>query len=153
LQAWMATERRSLPAAFGWVMQGGPVGSPTASCSGHEAQESSLRPNLLIVEDDPAMREVWQIVFGSRGWDVAVASTVAEGLASLDPPPDYLILDLSLPDGGGEAILRRVRDADLKTRVAVTTGTDDPARLRRVARLKPLNVADVWRDGMSARAG
>ena len=80
------------------------------------------------------------------------ASTVAEGLALLDPPPDYLILDLGLPDAGGEVILRRVRDAGLRTRVAITTGTDDAERLSRVKALKPevlfekpVNVADVWR--------
>jgi len=107
----------------------------------------------LIVEDDPAMREVWQVVFSRRGWDVALASTVAEGLALLDPPPDFLILDLRLPDGGGEAILRRVRDAKLKTRVAVTTGTGDAGRLCEVRGMgpealfeKPINVADVWRE-------
>jgi len=112
-----------------------------------------LRPRLLIVEDDTSMREVWEVVFGSRGWDVTSASTVAEALALLDPPPDYLILDLKLPDAGGEIILRRVRDAGLKTRVAVTTGTDDAEQLRGVKALKPealfekpINVADVWRE-------
>ena len=65
---------------------GWPIAS-TASGSGHEAEEDALRPKLLIVEDDPAMRTVWQVVFGSRGWDVSVATTAAEGLASLDPPP------------------------------------------------------------------
>ena len=68
---------------------------------------------------------------------MASASTVAEGLALLDPPPDYLILDLGLPDAGGEVILRRVRDAGLETRVAVTTGSDDPGRLRKVRDLRP----------------
>ena len=112
-----------------------------------------MRPKLLIVEDDASMREVWEVVFGSRGWDVTSASTVAEGLALHDPPPDYLILDLLLPDEGGEVILRRVRDAGLKTRVAVTTGSDDAQQLSEVKALKPealfekpVNVADVWRE-------
>src|SRR3954453_8510172 len=103
------------------------------------------------------MRAVWGTVFGRRGWDVVVATSAAEGLASLDPPPDYLILDLMLPDRGGELILRRVRDADLKTRVAVTTGTDDAARLSVVRTLrpealfeKPIDVADVWREALAA---
>ena len=39
-----------------------------------------MRPRLLIVEDDASLREVWEVVFGTRGWDVASASTVAEGL-------------------------------------------------------------------------
>lgn len=114
-----------------------------------------MTPKLLIVEDDESLREVWAIVFGRRGWAVASASTAAEGLALLDPPPDYLILDLMLPDEGGESILRRIRDTGLNTRVAVTTGTDDAERLRVVKSLhpealfeKPINLADVWREAI-----
>ena len=125
--------------------------------SGADPEEAELRPRLLIVDDDAAMREVWGIVFGSRGWEVVAASSVAEGLSSLDPPPDFLILDLRLPDGGGEAILRRVREAGLKTRVVITTGTDDATVLREVMALrpeamfaKPINVADVWRESLAA---
>ena len=67
-----------------------------------------------------------------------MAATVAEGLDLLDPPPDCLVLDLMLPDGGGEAILRKVREDDLPTRVvAVTTGSNDPARLAVVKELNP----------------
>ena len=125
---------------------------PEASGPRHEAPGTGSRPRLLIVEDDPAMREVWQIIFARRGWDVAVAATAAQGLASLDPPPDYLILDLILPDRGGEVILRTIRDAGLKTRVAVTTASGDARYLREVKALepealfaKPINVAAVWR--------
>ena len=76
-------------------------------------------------------------IFIRKGWDVFSAMTVAGGLALLDPPPDCLILDLMLPDGGGETILRRVRDAKVKTRVAVCTGMIDPARLAVVVGLRP----------------
>jgi len=91
----------------------------------------------LIVEDDPATQKIWQVIFSRRGWEVAVASTVSEGLALLDPPPDYLILDLKLPDGDGEAILRKVRDDKLKTRVAVTTGSVDPTKSGALESLEP----------------
>ena len=91
-------------------------------------------------------------IFIRKGWDVLSAMTVAGGLALLDPPPDCVILDLMLPDGGGEAVLRRVRDEKLKTRVAVCTGMEDPARLARVVGMepeallrKPISLADVYR--------
>ena len=64
---------------------------------------------------------------------------------------------MRLPDGGGEAVLRRVREAGLRTRVAITTGTDDATVLSEVRSLrpeamfaKPINVADVWREGLAA---
>jgi DNA-binding response OmpR family regulator len=111
----------------------------------------------LIVEDDPTLAEVWRTVFSARGWDVSVASSVAEGLLRLDPAPDYLILDLQLPDGAGEVILQRVREAGLKTRVAVTTGSDDTSRLAALEPealfRKPVDVVDVWRLGAFSEAG
>jgi len=119
-----------------------------------------LTPKLLIVEDDASTQEAWRVIFSRRGWEVAVASTVSEGLALLDPPPDYLILDLKLPDGDGEAILRKVRDDKLKTRVAVTTGAVDPTKLSELGDLepealfvKPADISDLWREGLLARLG
>ena len=114
---------------------------------------------LLVVEDDESVRTVWKTVFSQRGWNVAVAGTVAEGLAKLDPAPDFLILDLSLPDGNGSAILHRVREANLKTRVAVTTGESNVARIRAVRLLrpeaiflKPIDFFGVCREGELAKA-
>jgi two-component system, repressor protein LuxO len=115
---------------------------------------------LLIVEDDESVQTVWKTIFSRRGWKVSLAGTVAEGLAKLDPAPDFLILDLSLPDGNGSTILRRVREANLKTRVAVTTGEGDSARIRAVGLLrpeaiflKPFDIAGVWSEGELAKAG
>ncbi len=136
----------------------------TASPKGKRPEEPAMRPipTLLIVEDDESLRTVWQVIFSARGWRVEMASTVAEGLErldQLDQAPDYLILDLQLPDGPGEMVLRRVREAGLKTRVVITTGSNDPRELGIVRDLhpeallrKPLNVADVWREGQRAMA-
>ena len=106
---------------------------------------------MLVVEDDRTTRDLLGAIFGHLGWTVAVAATVADGLRLLDPPPDLLILDLSLPDGNGMDLLRHVRSAQLPTRVAVTTG-HDPTLLRAVSLLKPdallqkpIDVADVCR--------
>lgn len=114
---------------------------------------------LLVVEDDESIRTSWTVIFSQRGWEVITARSVAEGLALLDPAPDYLILDLTLPDGDGETILRRVRETNLKTRVAVTTGETSPARLRVVRELKPdavflkpIDIVDVWCEGEQARS-
>ncbi len=67
------------------------------------------KPRLLVVEDDPMSQRAWNAIFTRRGWDVAVAGSVAEALDALATAPDYLILDLLLPDGDGEVILRKGR--------------------------------------------
>jgi len=93
---------------------------------------------VLIVEDNDATLSALHRLFFRRGWQVAMAATVHDGLASLDPPHDCIVLDLKLPDGGGEAVLRRVRADDVPTRlVVVLTGTDDPRRLAVVRDLAP----------------
>jgi len=93
---------------------------------------------VLVVEDDPPTRSALRSIFSRQGWQVATAATVDEGLACLDPAPDCIVLDLVLPDGGGEAILRKVRADSIPTRmVAVATGTNDPNRLAVVRNLEP----------------
>jgi len=112
---------------------------------------------LLVVEDDSSTRNALRRIFIHKGWRVLVASNVAEGMAQLEPPPDCVILDLMLPDAGGEVILRKIRDDRLPTRVAVCTGTHDPARLKEVAELapdallrKPIELDDICRICKSA---
>ncbi len=94
---------------------------------------------LLVVDDDPTTRFALQALFSRQGWVVSVAETGAEGFSLLreGPPPRFLILDLNLPDGPGEALLRAVRDGGLPTRVAVCSGIDDPYRLADVWSLRP----------------
>lgn len=120
----------------------------------HDAEECPVQPKLLIVEDDRTLLEVWKTIFSTRGWNVVTATTLAEGLERLDSAPDYLILDLELPDGGGEAILRHIRASGMKTRVAVTTGSDDASRLTGLEPEalfhKPVDVAAVWQQGACA---
>jgi CheY-like chemotaxis protein len=115
------------------------------------------KSRVLIVEDDALIGRVWHEIFTRRGWDVSAVGTVAGALAALDPAPDYLILDLSLPDGSGETILRKIREDQLKTRVTVMTGSSSSALLARVKQLnpdalfeKPIDVADIWREGLLA---
>src|SRR5947209_5920293 len=93
--------------------------------------------SLLVVEDDSTTRRALGKYFRLIGCEVRLASTAAEGLAQLEPPPDCVILDLMLPDQGGEVILRKIREDRLPTRVAVCTGIDDQDRLESVAILGP----------------
>jgi CheY-like chemotaxis protein len=97
---------------------------------------------ILLIEDDRATHNALRALFTRRGWEVTVVTTIAEALPRLDgtwpdPPPDVVILDLMLPDGDGTAILRHVVAAALPTRMIVTTGSNDPARLAAVEKLHP----------------
>ncbi|WP_422925944.1 response regulator [Singulisphaera sp. PoT] len=102
-------------------------------------RSSQVKPRLLVVEDDRTTSSALRAIFHRKGWEVFTASSLAEALPLLStiPSPDYLILDLMLPDGDGMTLLERVRGESLATRVAVTTGSNDQHRLDAVARLRP----------------
>ncbi len=80
---------------------------------------------VLVVDDNDLQREVVADVLASEGYDVRVAATGSEALASARAtPPDVVILDLMLPDTDGASVLASLRcDPALSAmRVVVTTG-------------------------------
>jgi len=105
---------------------------------------------ILIVEDHAPTRNLLRSILARKGHEVTVAETMAEGLALLEFLPDCVVLDLDLPDGPGETVLRRVREQNLSIRVAVSSGCDDATRWGIVRALdpdavlmKPIQVADL----------
>ena len=53
---------------------------------------------ILIVDDDPALRETLSEVLSDEGYQVTVASDGEQALEELDrAPPDLVILDVMLP--------------------------------------------------------
>jgi ActR/RegA family two-component response regulator len=77
---------------------------------------------ILIIDRDTPYRERLRRQLSSRGWSVALAATVAEARARLDPPPHCILLELALGDGPGETVLRQVLADDVPTRVIFCTG-------------------------------
>ena len=65
---------------------------------------------ILIIDRDTPSRERLRRQFSGRGWSVALAATVAEARARLDPPPHCILLELALGDDPG-AFARRYYDA------------------------------------------
>ncbi len=92
---------------------------------------------LLLIEDDWRTHSALRKIFSRLGWEVHSAMTVSGGLALLSLKPEAVLLDLMLPDGDGEAVLRQVRSDCLETKIIVTTGIEDYARLNSVHDLQP----------------
>jgi two-component system cell cycle response regulator DivK len=92
----------------------------------YAASERAVAPaRILIVEDNPLNRLLIHDVLELRGHEVIEAATVDEARAVLARVrPDLLLLDVQIPGGGGEAIIREVRKrADLASLpiIAVTS--------------------------------
>jgi DNA-binding response OmpR family regulator len=86
---------------------------------------------LLVVEDDAAIRCALSRALTERGHAVSSAPTAMQALRIvLDCPPDLVILDLGLPDLDGYEVLRLLR-AITKIPVVIATARDDEADIVR----------------------
>jgi two-component system chemotaxis response regulator CheY len=58
----------------------------------------SLRPHVLIVDDDPDLRELMAQVLTAEGFDTDVASNGQDALDKAhDHPPRVIVLDMMMP--------------------------------------------------------
>lgn len=98
---------------------------------------ADAKPRVLVVEDDQPSHDVLRRILERRGFEVLSATSVAHAVALLDASPHYVILDLMLPDGDGETVLKRIRDESLPIRVLVASALCDTERIARVEELRP----------------
>jgi excisionase family DNA binding protein len=68
-------------------------------------------PLVLVVDDDPGVRQVVRANLEAEGYAVREAGSADEGLTSLEEePPDLLLLDVMMPEVDGWEMLRRVQE-------------------------------------------
>ncbi|GAA5184761.1 response regulator transcription factor [Rugosimonospora acidiphila] len=66
---------------------------------------------LLVVDDEPTVRELLAATLRFAGYTVTAAATGAEALhRSVQEPPDLVLLDVMLPDMDGFEVIRRLRE-------------------------------------------
>ncbi len=77
---------------------------------------------LLVVDDDPALREALALVLDLGGFDVTTAKDGREAIRSIaDAPPDAVVLDVLMPGIDGLEVCRRIRAAGDTTPVLMLT--------------------------------
>jgi two-component system, OmpR family, response regulator MprA len=80
---------------------------------------------VLVVDDEPAVRESLERALRLDGYDVDLARDGNEGLAKLrSSAPDALILDLLMPAMDGLELCRELRAAGDRTPVLILTARD-----------------------------
>ena len=82
-----------------------------------------MKAKIMIVDDDQPLRALVKEILAIEGYEVSEAGDAA-GLrrALAGPPPDALVLDLSLPDGDGLAMLPEVKQKWPGSKVVILTG-------------------------------
>ena len=68
-------------------------------------------PVVLVVDDDPRLRELVRANLESEGYQVKEAGSAEEGLAAVDEEaPALILLDVMMPSVDGWEMLRRVQE-------------------------------------------
>lgn len=68
---------------------------------------------ILLVEDDPYLRDAFRLLLEEAGYDVREAATANAAIASAsDSAPSLVLLDLGLPDRPGLDVVRTLRQRD-----------------------------------------
>ena len=133
---------------------------------------SGPQPHILVIEDEPAQREILRYNLGAEGYRVSVAADGDEGVLMVaEDPPDVVVLDWMLPGLSGIEVCRRLKSAGETRGIAVImlsarseeadkvrgleTGADDyvskpysvselMARVRaQLRRVRPVSVGEV----------
>ena len=80
---------------------------------------------VLIVEDEPNVRQVFGIALESAGLELATAEDGAAALKALKKQPaDVVLLDLQMPGMGGMDFLRQLREAGIEVPVVIVSAHD-----------------------------
>ncbi len=105
-----------------------------------------------MVEDDPSVRGLLQLLLTTEGYEVATASDGQACLAEAAArDPQLILLDLVMPDLGGLRVLEQLRDDPALSRTPVLVVTGQVEAVPAVQRLlgddavvlKPFAVADL----------
>lgn len=113
-----------------------------------------MSARVLLVEDSPMISSALKLLLESAGFSVTIAPTAAAASAWSGPAPaDVMLLDVSLPDGDGLAVLEALAGRGLRpvTTFALTGHNDALTRERCLAAgcadvlLKPVPIERLLR--------
>jgi DNA-binding NtrC family response regulator len=84
-----------------------------------------MKPRVLVVDDDPSIRETFALQLGRKGYEIRTAGSAEEALNVLDGfRPEVVITDVRMPGMDGLELLRKSRECS-DTDVIVITAHED----------------------------
>jgi two-component system response regulator PilR (NtrC family) len=82
------------------------------------------KPRILVVDDEPGLRDMLSILFRREGLDVTTAPGLAVARDAVTHAPEsyaVVLTDLLMPDGNGMDLLSLVKERSARTEVIVMT--------------------------------
>lgn len=77
---------------------------------------------ILIIDDEPILRDSLEMALGTSGYEVLTASTGEEGLEKFQKEsPDLILLDHWLPGINGDEVLRKIKETSPEIPVIIMT--------------------------------
>jgi two-component system response regulator AtoC len=86
----------------------------------------SMKPSILIVDDDEVMLETLSEVLKKRGYEIFLASSGNVALSVIKKNIiDLILLDMRLPDVDGLEVLKKIKELDTEILVIMMTAYSD----------------------------
>lgn len=105
---------------------------------------------ILVVDDEPSIRDLLHTVLTRRGHEVITAATGRAAVGRFrEDRPHVTILDLTLPDVSGFDVLKQIRVIDETASVIVLTGMGTEEH---EAKAREFGAIDFLRKGFSLHA-
>jgi two-component system response regulator MprA len=90
------------------------------------------KPFILVVDDEPDLRDLVVLTLTDEGYDVGVASNGREALERVaERRPDLILLDMMMPVMDGRAVCNALRANGGLPRVVVMTAADHVSQCAR----------------------
>ena len=105
--------------------------------------------SLLVVDDEPDLRTLYELTLLREGYDIETAGSVEEALLHLkDRTYSALITDMRLPDGTGLDLLRRLEETGIHVSAIIVNavGRGSCARCRAEAATESRQIARLKKD-------
>jgi two-component system, NtrC family, response regulator PilR len=83
---------------------------------------SRLAPSVLVIDDEPDLRALYELSLTREGYEVVTADSVAQSLAALDQRSFHAVVsDMQLPDGLGLEVLKFLAQTQRSEKCVVIT--------------------------------
>ncbi|TAL01435.1 MAG: sigma-54-dependent Fis family transcriptional regulator [Verrucomicrobia bacterium] len=82
---------------------------------------------ILLIDDEPSIRDALKHLFQSEGYEVALATSAAEGLAAVNTNDfQVVVTDWKMPNDSGMDVIKSLRASQPRLPVILMTGHDTP---------------------------